>query len=63
MPSTPSYAEFIRADRQAREARRVDGEALGMPTVDWIDFMLRTMATAIMAPARWISTHTGRSAG
>jgi len=55
MASTPSYAEFIRAERQAREARKVNGEQLSMPTLDWIDFLLRAMVTAITAPARWIS--------
>ena len=57
MAGTPSYAEFIRADRLAREARHVNGEQLSMPTVDWIDFLLRALVTAASAPFRWIS-HT-----
>jgi len=55
MAGTPSYAEFIRADRRARAARHVDGEQLSMPTVDWIDLLLRALVTAVTAPARWIS--------
>lgn len=57
MTGTPSYAEYVRAERAAREEREGYGERLSMPTVDWIDFLLRALVAAITAPARIFNRH------
>ncbi|NUT33946.1 MAG: hypothetical protein HOV79_12820 [Hamadaea sp.] len=57
MTGTPSYAEYVRAERKAREERREYGERLSMPADDWIDFLMRTIAATIIATARIFTRH------
>ena len=53
--STPSYAQFVASQRQAREAAHVDGERVAVPDPDWIDIMIRSGTDAVLAPFRWLS--------